>query len=318
METAFTSDVFSPELIFMGLKGNIIDYVISSYHVNVGLILMYYYRPELQIHCDSYFNGSGNEDFIHTHNLPKDGIYHAKFVLVTTTEMCRFIIMTTNITEPLIKDCLNDYYTISIPKCKMMHPTDFTEKLYAFFDAFQIHLKSPLLNYDWRGIQAQLLISIPGRTSHGICWQLMPFLPRKPRGKAIIRTASVMPGYDIRKVFHIQDITIEVLPDELLKNKQMNMGLVFLDQNLIMDESGKFQQRYKIVRFDNKGKPFHYKRYTIEYQGKKIKGSKEREPDTRILIITSANMTRQAWGTAKYSSVNAELGVAWISKSYFN
>ena len=99
METALTSDAFSPELIFRGLKGNIIDYVISSYHVNVALILMYYYRPELQIHCDSYTNGSGKEPFIHTHKLPKDGIYHAKFVLVTTTEACRLIIMTTNITE---------------------------------------------------------------------------------------------------------------------------------------------------------------------------------------------------------------------------
>lgn len=317
METALTSDAFSPELIFRGLKGNIIDYVISSYHVNVALILLYYYRPELQIHCDSYTNGSGKETFIHTHKLPKDGIYHAKFVLVTTTEACRLIIMTTNITEGIVKDCMNDYYIITVSKCKLMHSTEFTEKLYAFFDTFQIHLKSALLNYDWRGIQAQLLVSIPGRTSHGICWQSMPFLPKKPRGRATIRTASVMPGYDIRKVFHVKDITIEVLPDELLKNKQINMGLVFLDQNLCMDESGKLQERYKIVRFDNKGKPFHYKRYTIEYQGKKRK-DKEREPDTRILVITSANMTRQAWGTAKYASVNAELGVAWISKSYFN
>ena len=52
MEQSFTIDCLTPEFIFNGLNGEIIDYVISSYTLNMNLIYLYYWRPELQIHLE--------------------------------------------------------------------------------------------------------------------------------------------------------------------------------------------------------------------------------------------------------------------------
>ena len=55
--------------------------------------------------------------FVHVHSqTPFGGIYHAKFVLITTDQCLRFIVMTTNITNQMVENCENDYYILDIPK----------------------------------------------------------------------------------------------------------------------------------------------------------------------------------------------------------
>lgn len=304
MEQSFTIDGLSPGFIFNDLRGAIIDYVISSYQVNLKLIYLYYWRPELQIHCHQAFNGTGKEGFVHIHNVKPPGIYHAKFILITTTEVLKLIVMSTNITEPIVKDCLNDYYVITIPKRGLGAPTPFTNYLYQFFDAFNIHLRSGILQYQWEGVQAKLLISVPGKISHGICYNAQIKKPPKTvESRAVIRCASMMAGYDIKKVIHVKKCILEYIKPECVVQKY---GLYDLENN--KEKDGK-TERY-ILKSIEPPKPFHYKRYTIEYR--------TREKTDRYLIVTSANLTRQAWGTSKYAALNAELGVIWNSKFSFN
>ena len=304
MEQSFTIDCLTPEFVFNGLNGEIIDYVISSYKVNMKLIYLYYYHPALQIHCQEAFNGTGKEEFVHLHQVEEPGIYHAKFILITTRDVLKLIVMTTNITESVIKNCLNDYYAIMIPKTKLSAMTNFTTYLYQFFDAFDIKLKQGLMQYDWKHVKGKLLVSIPGKLSHGICFSKQIKLPKKnTETSAIIRCASMMTGYDIKKIFHVKKCIFEYLKD----NPQGTLlGVYDLEHN--KEKDGK-TDRYEIQTFESQ-LPFHYKRYIIEYKGK----TKTR----KYLIITSANLTRQAWGTAKYAAYNAELGIIWNSKFTFN
>lgn len=303
MEQSFTSDALTPQLIFGGLSGEIMDYIISSYRVNLALIHLYYYKPQLQVHCQEAFNGSGKEDFVYTHKVDEPGIYHAKFILLTTKDVLKLIVMTTNITESTVKNCLNDYYVIMLPKTKLASPTVFTTYFYQFLDTYGIKLQNGLLQYDWRGIKGKLLVSIPGKLSHGMCFTSQVKAPKKnSKTKATIRCASMMTGYDIRKLFHVKECILEYLKDN---PHGTAFGLYDLEHNVEKDK----KQRYTLVPFES-ATPFHYKRYTIEYQGK--------ERTRRYLIITSANLTRQAWGTAKYAASNAELGIIWNSKFTFN
>ncbi len=303
MEQSFTIDGLPPEVIFGGLKGEIIDYIISSYQVNLSLIYLYYYHPALQIHCQEVFNGTGKEDFVYLHTVPGRGIYHAKFILITTTEVLRFIIMTTNITEICVKNCLNDYYVINVPKNMLSSPTQLTTYLYQFLDTYNIQLKSSLLQYQWQGIKGKLLISLPGKTSHGICFREQIEPPKKSSETiATIRCSSMMCGYNIKQLFHVKRCILEYIEQG---SKIPLLGVYDLENNV--EKDGK--PRYELVKVEPE-KTFHYKRYTIEYKGKKN--------IRKYLIITSANLTRQAWGTAKYAAYNAELGIIWNSKFSFN
>ena len=303
MEQSFTTDALVPDLIFKDLKGEIIDYIISSYQVNIGLIYTYYWHTNIQVHCQIAYNGTEKDDFIHVHEVEKPGIYHAKFILITTTEMLKLIIMTTNITENEIKNCLNDYYVIKIPKRMITSSTKNTMRLYEFLDTFEIKLKSALINYDWRKLNGHILISLPDKMSHGMCFNKIIKKPEiKDKRKATIRCSTMMTGYDIKKLFHVNYCELEYLDD--YEHKTI-MGIYDLEHN--EEKDGKKRYELKSVKID---KPFHYKRYTIEYTNS--------TETRRYLIITSANLTRQAWGTSKYVAKNAEMGIIWNSKKQFN
>ena len=316
MEASFTIDALSPDFIFGGLKGEIIDYVISSYTLSINLIYLYYWRPELQVHCGKLpYGGTGKESFVHLHVLDK-GIYHAKFVLLTTTEMLRFIVMTTNITEQMCKNCLNDYYVINIPRCKLSVPTINTERLYQFFNGYNIKLKSSIMQYDWKKVKGTILISVPEITSHAICYSTLQKLPKKPQGKATICTSTVYLSYNIKKVFHVQEATYQYMPVKredfswLEYSFAGNVTRTTMYTGRRKEPEVKEEQTYQLEVLPEDHRPYHYKRYTIEYKTKKsIK---------KFLIITSANLTQAAWGTPKSASLNAELGIVWNSKFSFN
>lgn len=319
MEYSVTSNALGTIILFRGLKGKIIDYKLSSYLVNMKLIYLYYDHPNIEIHCSKVYNGTGKETEInpetgtqkvYLHEVKEPGIYHSKFVIITTTEMMRFIVMTTNITEQLIENCWNDYHIIDIPKYSKMYNTENVQILNRYLDAFNIKLKMPIIQYDWTQVKSRILVSIPNVVSHGICYQRVKQIQLdkfskelgKPvgrmLGKAIIRSSSGMLGYDIRSVIGAQECTFEYVTN----TEGMNWILYDLKNNEI-----KGKPKYQVKAIESE--PFHFKRYTIDYsvQGKK----------SRWLIITSANLTRQAWGTTRYAAINAEMGIAWNTDREF-
>lgn len=311
MEYSITCNGFDPNLIFGNLKGEIIDYKLSSYLVNLKLIYLYYNHPAIEIHCNKAYGKLGNEPFIHLHELEPPGIYHSKFVLITTTEMLRLIVMTTNITEQLVQNCMNDYYIIDIPKSIRMYNTENVQTLNKYLDAFGIKMKVPIIMYDWSLVTGRLLVSIPKKDSHGIGFQRIKQLQydkftrqlgkpvKRILGKCTIMTSSAMLGYDIRTILGVQDVKFQYV-----KNIDgMNWILYDLEHN--KDEKGKERYQLEEVR----SFPFHFKRYTIEYSYQGLK--------SKWLIITSANLTRQAWGTTRYAAINAEMGIAWNTKQDF-
>lgn len=282
----------------------------------MNLIYLYYWRPELQIHCGMCYGGTGKEPFVHLHTFEK-GIYHAKFILLTTTEMLRFIVMTTNITEQMIKNCLNDYYVINIPRCKLSVPTGNTEKLYQFFETYDIHLKSSIMQYDWSGLHGNILVSIPGCTSHAICYASLPKLPKRACGKAIVCTTAMKLSYNIKKVLKVKEAIYQYMPKKrddfswLDYSFAGNVTTTRVQTGRRKEPEMKDEQTYQLEVLAADHKPYHYKRYTIEYITKK-------GITKRILIITSANLSLAAWGTTKTASLNAELGIAWNSEFSFN
>ena len=311
MEYTLCSNALSSSLIFENLKGEIIDYKLSSYIVNIKLIELYYFRPEIEVHCNKIYGELGNEKYIHIHEIKEPGIYHSKFILITTTEMLRLIIMTTNITEQLIQNCQNDYYFIDIPKSNKMYNTENVKILNKYLDSFGIQMKMPIIMYDWSLVKSFLLISIPNKISHSMCFQKIKEIQKNIfskkynkiikhlKGKTTIMTTTGMLGYDIRPVFSTKEIIFKYVKNPI----KMNWLLYDLEHN--KDEKGK--DKYKIEEIETK--PFHFKRYIIEY--------KYRNDINKWLIITSANLTRQAWGTTKYTSLNAEFGIVWNTQKDF-
>lgn len=303
MERLFSATSFPPEFIFGGLKGEIIDYVISSYMVNMSLIRLYYWHPSIQIHCgEAYQVIDEDKPFLHIHKVEAPGIYHAKFVIITTTEVLRLIVMTTNITNQLVENCLNDYYVVEIPKCKLSPMTPFVQGLNTFFATFGITFKKTIMQYDWRGIHAKLLMSLPNGVNHAMCWKNI----RKPntRGTAKITASTGMLGFDIKKILGVQKCTFCYLKDRQ-KRTDVNWLLYDLEHNKKTDKEGKPVQNYELEEIESI--PFHIKRYEIEF----IKKKKTK----KWQIVTSANLTKQAWGTLKDPAKNVELGIAWNYKS---
>lgn len=119
-ENDIFQDIPSDELI--------VDYIISSYTIDIELVRTFYYRKELQVHCGIAQKAKGDEPWIHVHDLSQyNGIYHVKFILVTTPRIVRFIWTSANFVFPMIRPesfkqssveksiCKNDFYFITLP-----------------------------------------------------------------------------------------------------------------------------------------------------------------------------------------------------------
>ena len=109
-----TKDSFCEEDIFFGLgvKPEIIDYVISSFDVDEDLILKKFssYIDKLRVHCSLFKTKSKNMnyDWVHIHEVPNDGIWHCKFILVTTPDYLRLIITSANMVIPMCSPYRNN------------------------------------------------------------------------------------------------------------------------------------------------------------------------------------------------------------------
>ncbi|EAL47938.2 hypothetical protein EHI8A_086060 [Entamoeba histolytica HM-1:IMSS-B] len=257
--------------------------------VNMNLIKIHYWHPNLIIHCNNAYNDTlDDQKYIIYHNLNNNGIYHAKFVLITTSRMLRLIIMSTNITNQLIQNCWNDYYILNIPFTSTPSTTKNTDLLNLFFTTYNINLKMSLSNYDWSNVHAILSVSIPNITSHTNCWNHL--FPTQPHGSCIVQTPTAMLNYNLLDTLGLDNSTFNCPFDlDSRKNSDMSYFLINnLDKNTL----------YKL-NYIHSSLPYHFKRYFIHTLN----------PLADWFILTSANLTYYAWGSKYSPSRNAELDV---------
>ena len=288
METLFTSSSFLPEFIFSNLKGEIVDYIISSYMVDMSIVHVYYWHPNIQVHCDTIYNNSIlDSQYITLHQVQKPGIYHAKFVLVTTTKVLRLIIMTTNFTNQLISENWNDYYILTIPKTKKKCVSKNMSKFMLFLNKSDIHLKQDIFFYDWSSINANIICSIPNVVSHYDCYK--ECFEKEQFDDCTVQCSTMIIPFNWSNVFNVKNVTI-VIPDDFDKRKDKDMNY------FILNISNPYNFTIKSEHYDQ---PYHFKRYILNNQV------------SSYMIITSANLTKQAWGCNLFMSLNAELGIIW-------
>lgn len=288
MESVFTASTFRPEFVFSNLRGSIIDYVISSYTINMHLIKMYYWHPALQIHCSLVYNDIPDDrKYITLHKLQEPGIYHAKFVIVTTTEMLRLIIMTTNVTNQLVENCWNDYYIANLPLASTCSSTQNTALLTEFLKANKITLKKSLSCYRWNNLKARFLVSCPGLLSHAMCWK---WYYSTPFDTVVIQTTTAMTNFDVRPIFDSRKCVFRA-PKNFEKRKESDMSFFLLD----------LTNKSHIYSIDTSydGIPYHFKRYILS------------NANSSVFVLTSANLSKQAWGSRNDTSANAEIGLIW-------
>lgn len=287
MEELFTGEFFDPCIFLSGLNpDDIVDYVISSYTVNMSYIEAVFWHPNLRIYCDkksieTEHISDDERNRIHFIDVGK-GIYHPKFVLITTQNTLRLVITTCNFTK-MILNCQNDYYRMTT-KLKTTNYNIQQENEYIFsrfLKHYGIKLVNDITKYDWSGISARFLVNIPyGEYTHvGLYSQ---YTEGMHFDNVQIQTSAIsFYGWDPLGTFRtdrIEYIYFENYGDF----KELNC---YAFANMIENERiKKIHKRYNT--------PYHYKRYLI-YNNDKI-----------YFILTSANFTRQAWlGT------NTELGI---------
>lgn len=294
MEKLFTSSAFLPEFIFGSLKGSIVDYILSSYMLNMRLVRMYYWRPEIQIHCGKVYNHLDEDvkTFVHVHSQTSfGGIYHAKFVLITTDQCLRFIVMTTNITNQMVENCENDYYILDIPKSAKVR-TNYTQNemiLKKYLEYMKICTKNDISDYEWEGVNAHLMVSLPGEVTHTMCWMMIHPESRSSKGRATIQTTTGQLKYDIKPLLGVQHCKF------IYGESSGTMDWLMYDLN---------SDAYELEKAASTT-PFHIKRYIIYYTQPAYE---------KWFIVTSANLTASAWGNAQRYCKNVELGIAWNCK----
>lgn len=281
MERLLTTGGLHPALIFGQLRGAVIDYVISSYELDMRLVRMWYFRPEIQIHCGRAYNyiPSDMNTIIHEHpQMSNGGKYHTKFILLTTDEMLRLIIMTTNMTK-MVQNVENDYYIMDIPKSDHENKTWNTDILSHYFNIVGIKTKVDIKQYAWEGVHGQILCSIPMYITHCQCWlKVQPI--RGTKGCAVIKTSTGILNYDIKPLLGIQRCRFQY--------SETNQKLGIID---------KLDSGYYDLEVLERVQPYHQKLYIIYYTAPMYE---------KWYIITSANLTRSAW-----SNINYEMGIAW-------
>lgn len=281
MERLLTTSGLHPVLIFGQLRGEVIDYIISSYELDMRLVRMWYFRPGIQIHCGRAYNyiPSDMNTIIHEHpQMRNGGKYHTKFILITTAEMLRMIIMTTNMTK-MVQNVENDYYIMDIPKSDHENKTWNTSLLTQYFSLVDIKLKVNITHYAWEMVHGQLLCSIPSYITHQECWmQVQP--RRETEGCAVIKTSTGILNYNIKPILGVQRCRFQY------SKNNGNLGII-----------DKLDSGYYDLEELERVMPYHQKLYIIYYTAPVYE---------KWYIITSANLTKSAW-----SNINYEMGVAW-------
>ena len=271
----------------LGIDPEIIDYVISSYTVDMRIIRTRFWAPNLQLHCGKIVNGAMQSDtWVHVHTFSNGGIYHAKFILITTRNVLRFIFTTANMTWPMINGTTwNDYVRITIPRMYGDHGhcrNENTLRLKQFFDTFGIKTQIDIERYDWSMLKLMITTTIPGVTSHTI--QL------RERSSTFteteIATASIVSDFNLSRYINTGKCIVyrprNTFNEDMKNPKSAQCFLINIRENCTW---------YAFQYIENIRK-YHVKRYIFS------------TTHGRFVLFTSANLTSSAW-----NGKNAELGI---------
>lgn len=193
----------------------------------------------------------------------------------------------------MVENCDNEYYVFDSPRICQLQSTRNTELLNAYLRHYGIVLRESLNNYQWNDMNARFLISIPGVRTHTDCWRAL--FTKCPKGKAVIQCPSGSLNYDIHETLGVQQITFRV-PNNWQTDQRCSFFLI--------DAYPTFNNKWlTLEHFDLQPEDvgYHFKRYTIYTL----------HPQQMWRIITSANMSRAAWGSRQCTAKNAEFGIAW-------
>ena len=260
--------------------------------VNMKIIRLYLWRPQLKIYCGKVYNHLEEDigEFVTVYPDQNGGKFHSKFILITTTESLRLIIMTTNITNQMVNNCTNDYYVLDIGRRESI-PSKLTRNeryLKQFFEYTRITVKKDISEYKWDDVHAQIMVSLPRVLSHSMCWhEIQPVADT--HGYATITSTSCNLNFDIKKVLGIQRCKFRYTD----KTDKFNWLLYENFDNL---------NEYYETEYVRPAVPYHIKRYIILYT---------RPWYNKWILITSANLSIAAWGCNNNYCKNVEIGIAW-------
>lgn len=251
-----TKDSLCEEDIFFGLgvKPEIIDYVISSFDVDEDLILKKFssYIDKLQVHCSLFKAKSKgmNYDWLHIHEVPDGGIWHCKFILVTTPDYLRLIITSANMVIPMCSPyrnntkfisaskiqqcileqktksntCINDFCILTLKRRDnfdmIYNRKDISmnlELFEQFLDTYNIQLTMRLDDYDWSNVPFDFIVSIPEKKITHFDYFNTCDTVNIPCMIAL--TSSVMTQFNIRRYLNLEKCIV-LYPNNLFDNKK--------------------------------------------------------------------------------------------------
>ena len=323
-----TKDSFSEEDIFFGLGINpeIIDYVISSFDVDEDLILKKFssYMEKLQVHCSKFNTKSKNMNYywLHIHEIPNNGIWHCKFILVTTPDYLRLIITSANMITPMCSPYRNNTKFISASKVQQCVLKQQTKSNTCINDFCILTLKRRDnfdMIYDRKDISMNLELFEQFLDTYNI--QLIMKLDdydtiNIPQMTAI--TSTIVTQFNIKRLLRLEKCTIyyplDTFDDKSINNKinvNSDKKEEVRKENSI---NGEKQTKKSISCFmiNIKENPYKYELHEVDnhtryhvkrYKWKCIPDSITNKVEERFMF-TSANFSSKAW-----NAINVELGI---------
>lgn len=289
MEELFTTNFLDPSILFSELDPNdIIDYVISSYTVNMSFIHAFYWHPKLRVYCDKSANEAKTNppdlDYVRYIQVAT-GIYHPKFVYITTSTTLRFVITTCNFTGMVI-NVTNDYYRLTLKTARSPVENNANRNvqlLEKFFQTYGIAITRRPSEFNWSNVSARLLVNINDYTTHETLFK--EYMLGERFNEVYVMCSAVSTKYaDFLELFNAGNLNFVYLENYAEFEK---MGIYSFQNAVEKPGVRPITKRYEL--------PYHVKRYWL------------RNPRHELFILTSANLTPQAW--CKNGFKNVELGI---------
>lgn len=350
-----TKDSLCEEDIFFGLgvKPEIIDYVISSFDVDEDLILKKFssYIDKLQVHCSMFKTKSKNMnyDWVHIHEVPNGGIWHCKFILVTTPDYLRLIVTSANMVIPMCSPyrnttkfisaskvqqclleqqtrsntCVNDFCILTL-KRRDNFDTVYDRKdismnlelFEQFLDTYNIQLTMRLDDYDWSNVPFDFIVSIPEkRITHFDYFNDYDTI-NIPQMTAM--TSTVVTQFNIKRLLRVEKCTIyyplDTFDGNTVNSKSGENGSDNKKEEVQKEDSSERQTKKPVSCFmiNVKENPYKYELHEVDNHTQyHVKRYKwQCVPDLLKNEVEDRFMFTSANFSSKaWNAVNVELGI---------
>lgn len=134
--------------------------IISTYDIDLTLFILEFYDPNIDYYIYYWIK-------INDLNLPKNihliqlNNNHCKFWYIETKKFIRFIITSSNLTNLMVHNCLQSYYSITVKNSNKLANLDknYNQSFKQFFDIYNL-----ILDYNlYKELENKLLFNIPNK-----------------------------------------------------------------------------------------------------------------------------------------------------------